>query len=456
MFADTNMKKFDEIAKHNAISSDCKTPSGHCRSRRSRFDHYTCTEAVTCSEIKSADNVSHLGPPKERILETDSLVLEVDNLRLQFLYCRSQLRTLHAIPLLNVMDKMSRDNWESLMNRSQEWRKFDENVTSDHLETLSTLRSNLNNFRMEAENVKEEDVVNSEKEFRNKLAHLEQLILDSRNSIMEALEIRVTSPNQRHHELITEHHQNGAEEIAQIRGENSIIEENINFTEGVKKSETMKKNPMNGEVDGQAVLMIEQEIRSAEQAIHNFEEILRHLDNVRLCPFRRFGHGNINKYHERFMSCGFCKAMGSSCSIAPISTLLIYDEERIESTRRNHLRYAAKARYSMKLFFWREPQYLIRYFVHCPGTSRNQKEVESTDRCRQCFKFLCSRGSACKKYMTLCFYCRERDHHSALCNFPDYSDEARSRQDNAYEGRRRNIAKLEKLRRELRLYGIRP
>ncbi|KAK6023552.1 hypothetical protein OSTOST_10658 [Ostertagia ostertagi] len=104
---------------------------------------------------------------------------------------------------------------------------------------------------MEAENMKEEDVLNFEEEVRSKLAHLEHLIADSKDSIMKALETRDTSPNRSHHEVINEHHQNGAKEIAQIRGEDSIIEDNVNFMEGVEELEEYEEESEEQDVDGE-------------------------------------------------------------------------------------------------------------------------------------------------------------------------------------------------------------
>ncbi|KAK6017163.1 hypothetical protein OSTOST_17350, partial [Ostertagia ostertagi] len=250
------------------------------------FDHHSCTEAVTSLEKKVRRLSLSSKPFKERLLEIDSFVLEVDNLRLQFLYCRSQLRTLYSVPpLLIALDKMSREFWESLMNQPQEVDgdepllmdlKLIENVTSDHLETLCTLRSDLNNFRKEAENMEGEDVLSFEKEVHNQLARLGQQILDSKDSIIEALEAKNNSPDQSQPKHNSAYQQNGAEGIMPIREESRIIEDNINFMEGVEELGANEQNPEEQDDDAEGEES-EEETHDAEDEVSE-EEIREYED----------------------------------------------------------------------------------------------------------------------------------------------------------------------------------
>uniref|UniRef100_A0A7I4XZ14 DUF1758 domain-containing protein n=1 Tax=Haemonchus contortus TaxID=6289 RepID=A0A7I4XZ14_HAECO len=318
---------------------------------------------------------------------------------------------------------------------------FSENY---HLQTLTSLHDTLANLRLNVQNMKDQETLAFENYVRSTLSKLEQLTMEVKTIVVESALSRERNPDPPEHDNVGER-----EGIQRIQEEDDIIERNANFMEGIEEPEEgaeegdwepaepeevaeegdwepaepeeageeeegepvgAEEDPVddfpNGlmEEDDEAISRIQRELRNTEQAILDFDRMLRHLEVERLCPPRRYDQGHINKAHERFMRCVFCEAVGHHYSD---SCTVVRDV-----------------------------------------ASRNQL-IESSKRCKQCLEVICARGLACKKNLTICFYCRRRGHHSALCEFPDYCDTIRSRKANAHEARRRSFAKLLRLREEL-------
>ncbi|KAK6030215.1 zinc knuckle [Ostertagia ostertagi] len=414
-------------------------------------DHYNHTQAVTSIEEKVRRLRSSDKPSQQRITEISSINLEIDYISLQFRFCRSQLLTLFSLPpLLIAMDKMTKQHWETLMSQPQEVSHNKplivdmdslEEITSDQIQVLNSLRSTLNDFRIQAQNDADNEHFAFEKEVRDKLDQIQKLTLGFQDAVMDRLRERPLVANQ-----------GAGEGIRRIREENDIIRDNEGFIEGVMEMDESEAEDVEQEPDDQdsddedmdhnaehddlletedseeerdeqepeeresddeeldrnhipddipqredrrrSAIQIEQEIRSAEQAVRNFEEILQQYEHEPLCPPRRFGQGHITKGYERFMKCAFCEAIG--------------------------------IHYSDSCTALRDPY-------------TRRELIRSTGRCRMCLERVCARGATCRKYLTACYYCRERGHHSSLCDFPDQSDYIRSRLENAREGRIRSL-----------------
>uniref|UniRef100_A0A7I4YCV6 CCHC-type domain-containing protein n=2 Tax=Haemonchus contortus TaxID=6289 RepID=A0A7I4YCV6_HAECO len=334
---------------------------------------------------------------------------------------------------------MSEEFWGTLMRQPQEVRQGEpllmdietiEIVIADHLQTLTSLHDTLANLRLNVQNMKDQETLAFENYVRSTLSKLEQLTMEVKTIVVESAHSRERKPDPPEHDNVGER-----EEIQRIQDEDEIIERNANFMEGIEEPEEgaeegdwepaepeeageegdgepvgAEEDPVddfpNGlmEEDDEAISRIQRELRNTEQAILDFDRMMLPLEGERLCPPRRYDQGHINKAHERFMRCVFCEAVGyhysDSCTV-------------------------------------------VRDVA-----SRNQL-IESNKRCKQCLEVICARGLACKKNLTICFYCRRRGHHSALCEFPDYCDTIRTRKANAHEARRRSFARLLRLREEL-------
>ncbi|KAK6026798.1 hypothetical protein OSTOST_07218, partial [Ostertagia ostertagi] len=84
---------------------------------------------------------------------------------------------------------------------------------------------------MEAQTAKDRDALTFEMQMREKLAYLEQLITESKDSVMNALESDSMCPNHSHPQC----QRSGDEEIQVVHQENDIIEGNANFMEGINE-----------------------------------------------------------------------------------------------------------------------------------------------------------------------------------------------------------------------------
>uniref|UniRef100_A0A7I4YY91 CCHC-type domain-containing protein n=1 Tax=Haemonchus contortus TaxID=6289 RepID=A0A7I4YY91_HAECO len=438
---------------------------------RTCTDHYTHTQAVTSLEEKLRRLRLSDKPSEQRLSEIGSLNLEIDYLTLQFRFCRSQLFTLFSVPpLLIALDKMTPQEWETLMRRPQETSPNKplvmdlntlENITFDQLQALNSLRFSLNDFRAEAQNDADKEQLPFEGEPRNRLDSMQKFNLDIQDAVKNALHGKAPAPVQ-----------DAGEGTPKVRGEDEIIRENEEFIEGLIESgsehddhddqvsvdedmgsdsahddlseaegseeepeEVWQEEPDEPEQEEpededqrelededdipeefprrenlrRRAIQIENEIRSTEQAIHNFEEILRQYEQEPLCPPRRFDLGRIVRGNERYMKCAFCEASG--------------------------------IHYSDSCTAFRDPL-------------ERRELIREAGRCWTCLERMCARGATCRKYLTPCFYCRDRGHHSALCDFPDHSDYIRTRMEDAKEGRRRSLNRLRDLQRERAYLGV--
>ncbi|VDO95375.1 unnamed protein product [Heligmosomoides polygyrus] len=431
------------------------------------FDHYTCTQAVSSLEETVRRLRLPTKPFRERLHEIELSDLQIDRLRLKFLFCRAQLRTLYAIPpLLIATQQMSSEFWATLMSQPQEISEgkpllmdlqLIEEIVTDHLQMLGTLHSTLNDLHTELQNEKDREILGFEKEMRAKLDQLHQLTMDSRNSIIRELQAINTTPDDR---FQGKHHARG-EGIPGIQNESDVIEDNASYMEGVEIGEEDDGAAEPGDLDDhnpvleaaldpapdlpeageenrdanahaapdaafgvpedienaadvapqaaqveedEEIARIEEDLRNAEQALRNFGDILIQLEAEPVCPPRRFYHGNIHKAVERHMRCAFCDAVGTHYSD---SCMVVSD-----------------------------------------AISRRVL-VKEKNKCELCLERICARGLTCKKYRVLCFHCRNTGHHSALCYLPERSEIIRRQLKNAQEGREAAINRVEQLRREL-------
>ncbi|KAK6025470.1 hypothetical protein OSTOST_08630 [Ostertagia ostertagi] len=184
-------------------------------------DHYTHTQAVTSIEEKVRRLRSSDKSSQQRISEISSLNLEIDYLYLQFRFCRSQLLTFFSLPpLLIAMDKMTKQYWETLMSQPQEVSHNKalimdmdslEDITSDQLQMLSSLRSSLNDLRIEAQNDTEKEQLTFEKEVRDRLDQIQKLALGLQDAVMNPLREKAVAANQE-----------AGEGIRRIREENDV------------------------------------------------------------------------------------------------------------------------------------------------------------------------------------------------------------------------------------------
>nr|CDJ85243.1 Protein DMSR-8 [Haemonchus contortus] len=204
-----------------------------------------------------------------------------------------------------------------------------ENITSDQLQALNSLRFSLNDLRAEAQNDADKEQLPFEGEPRNRLDSMQKFNLDIQDAVRNALHGEAPAPVQ-----------DAGEGTPKVRGEDEIIRENEEFIEGLIESgsehddhddqvsvdedmgsdsahddlseaegseeepeevwqeepdEPEQEEPEDLDEDQRELededdipeefprrenlrrraIQIENEIRSTEQAIHNFEEILR-------------------------------------------------------------------------------------------------------------------------------------------------------------------------------------
>uniref|UniRef100_A0A0N4X991 Uncharacterized protein n=1 Tax=Haemonchus placei TaxID=6290 RepID=A0A0N4X991_HAEPC len=249
-------------------------------------------------------------------------------------------------------------------------------VISDHLQTLTSLHDTLANLRLNVQNTKDQETLAFENYVRSTLSKLEQLTMDEKTNVVDSAHSRERKPDLEHDNV------GEREGIQMIQEEYDIIERNTSFMEGIEEPEEEAErgdgksvgaeedsvddflNDLMEEDDG-AVSRIQLELRNTEQAILDFDGLLRHLERERLCAPppprpRRYDQGHIDKAH-RFMRCAFSKAFGhhysDSCTV-------------------------------------------VR------GVASRNQLVESNRRFKQCLEVICVRGLACKKNLTTFFYCR--------------------------------------------------
>ncbi|RCN23626.1 hypothetical protein ANCCAN_30687, partial [Ancylostoma caninum] len=312
------------------------------------------------------------------------------------------------------MKKISKECWKTLMRQTPEVAEdvpllMDpetiEVVITDHLRTLEELRSMLKDIRAEVDNEKDKARQSFEREVREKFEELRRAMMESKDAVVSAMQSKPAERRER--------------EQVRREDENDIIQENVDFMEGVNddinepdQEDVQNKDNGRGMEDHQEdepeyqrrAEHIEAEIRSLDDAMADLRDIIRELENEPTCPARNFEHGQIDRPHERFMRCAFCGAEGShysdSCTVVP------------EATAR-------------------------RDVVH-------DRRV-----CEMCLEWNCARNTSCPKYRTRCYYCREYGHHSSLCGFPERSDNIRARLRSARTGLMNRVARKRDLQLEL-------
>ncbi|KAK6059917.1 hypothetical protein COOONC_02431 [Cooperia oncophora] len=177
----------------------------------------------------------------------------------------------------------------------------------------------------------------------------------------------------------------GPEGIAMHDQEREAIQENVEFLEGVELEEAEaneEEEPPNlrerlREEDGNRREYIQQELQQLKQARDNLRLIIDELRQHPTCPPRRYGYGAISNNAERLMRCAFCRSVGRH-----------YSDSCDEIT----------------------------------SVTERRQMIEDRDRCVECLEN-CKGRQLCPKYYARCFHCGEFDHHSALCELPDRSEE---------------------------------
>ncbi|WKX95433.1 hypothetical protein Q1695_012129 [Nippostrongylus brasiliensis] len=126
------------------------------------------------------DHVHQISCP-EKILsistkDVDLLDMQLEHLRLQFLFSRAHLRTLFTLPpLLIARKRMSKAFWSTLMNQKQEVKKgvpllMDlptlETIISDQLQNIATMKAKVQEVRTETQRIEESERRSFEEEMR--------------------------------------------------------------------------------------------------------------------------------------------------------------------------------------------------------------------------------------------------------------------------------------------------
>ncbi|VDO84703.1 unnamed protein product [Haemonchus placei] len=169
--------------------------------------------------------------------------------------------------------------------------------------------------------------------------------------------------------------------------ERGAIQENVEYLEELEEEEgeVGEEEEVPQEVEQERIRQqnaiarqeIEGDIRQLQQARTNFLQIIDKLRRLPTCPPRRLGYGAVRSDTERFMLCAFCRASGKHYSDS-------CDE--------------------------------------FPSVYVRRPMIEDRGKCIECLE-LCRRDKSCKKYYEHCYHCGKYDHHSALCELPDKSDE---------------------------------
>ncbi|KIH44539.1 hypothetical protein ANCDUO_25435 [Ancylostoma duodenale] len=186
--------------------------------------------------------------------------------------------------------------------------------------------------------------------------------------------------------------------------ERNIIRDNERFIEGLDAmEEEEEEEPEDEEALRLAARQIENEIHQTEQGVLDLEDIVNSLDQEQTCAPRNYERGAIQRDDERTLHCVYCGRIGDHYSDSCIAHRNIMERRVILDAQR---------------------------------------------RCRCCLEIEFSHH-VCRKANLPCYHCRERGHHSSLCDFPERSEDIRNRIHHALESRRMALDRIRELQREL-------
>ncbi|KAK6018386.1 hypothetical protein OSTOST_16033 [Ostertagia ostertagi] len=173
--------------------------------------------------------------------------------------------------------------------------------------------------------------------------------------------------------------------------EKSIIVKNVEFLEELQTDDEAGTDDAGTDAESERALeprqderkayrlrTIEDDIELKEAAIWELEELVDQLEKQPKCASRSFGQG-VRRYEDKLVACAFCEAIG------------------------------------------------VHYSDACPlirTVEERQRVLLEKGRCERCLERNCTSDSyTCRKFYAKCFHCKNEGHHSALCLFPEYSDD---------------------------------
>ncbi|KAK6019809.1 hypothetical protein OSTOST_14546, partial [Ostertagia ostertagi] len=178
------------------------------------------------------------------------------------------------------------------------------------------------------------------------------------------------------------------------QSERKIIAKNVEFLEELQTDDEIEGEDVETDAiseretiqhrqdERKANQSIEEDIELKEAEISELEELIDQLERKPTCASRMFGQENL-RYEDKLVACAFCEAIG------------------------------------------------VHYSDACPfirTVEERQKILIEKGRCERCLERDCTTESlTCRKYYSKCFHCKKEGHHSALCLFPEYSDDIQAK-----------------------------
>uniref|UniRef100_W6NDX6 CCHC-type domain-containing protein n=1 Tax=Haemonchus contortus TaxID=6289 RepID=W6NDX6_HAECO len=401
------------------------------------YEFHTCTTRTSDldNRIKS---LRHSANNNEiRLHDVSLLGLPLEKLRIEILFIRSQLRTLFTgSALLCAAKIITMDIWRTWMDRPHRNEGGNpllvqpekvETVASDQLQQLDRNRQVLVEIRASMMETDQQDTREFQNQMRTAMAKLQSSLdaalanlehdrreapLDLRqDNAMDDLEEAERAPIQA--DRASPRDSLLREGMAMHDQERGAIQENVEYLEELEEEEgevgEEEEEPQ--EVEQERIRQqnaiarqeIEGDIRQLQQARTNFLQIIDELRRLPTCPPRRLGYGAVRSDTERFIRCAFCRASGK------------------------------------------------HYSGSCgefPSVSVRRRMIEDRGKCVECLE-LCRRDESCKRYYDCCYHCGKYDHHSALCELPDRSDEIAEQLAHARRGLAQTTDRINQLERDL-------
>ncbi|KAL6734769.1 hypothetical protein Aduo_005271 [Ancylostoma duodenale] len=315
----------------------------------------------------------------ERYQQPQLLEITVDKIRVEFLFVRTQLRTLFALPpLMIALKKMKPLVWDTLIETPQldehdkptiTEQKTIEKVTADQLEVLGGYRSILAAIRSSLNEEKNDEESRFEDDMRQSIQLLQTSILR---------EVRALS-NQNSPAYVegdrAQPNNPAGEGIPMSERERMAIQENAEFMDQVE--EMNFEQDYESEVDSdERRRQIQQELNRACQELRDINSIINELEREKTCEPRRHHRGTISRERDRYMRCAFCDTKGDHYSDSCTKFVSVDDRKR---------------------------------------------ELHARRRCEMCLETFRLGDRNCAKYFTLCYHCRGFGHHSSICPLPEKS-----------------------------------
>ncbi|KAK6028100.1 hypothetical protein OSTOST_05861, partial [Ostertagia ostertagi] len=378
-------------------------------------EFYSCTTRTT--ELDNRINALRRSADsnENRLHEVALLELSVEKLRIEIVFIRSQLRTFFTGPALLCAAKViTMDVWRTWMDRPHRNEAGDpllvrpeviELVASDQLHQLDRNRQTLVELRAAIMEADRQDTLDFQNHMRATVARLQSSLDAALFAMEQQREAPTVGGRVQDDKAMDDPHHEEVEEVAVLQERDSpqgspapegiamhdqereAIQENADFLEEVELEEE-EAIEEDGEPEGDVHervrqenanmrRQIEEEIQQLQQARSNFRQIINDLRQHPTCPPRRYGYGAIRKDKERRMRCSFCRALGKHYSDSCDQITSVYVRRRM---------------------------------------------IDDRGKCPECLEY-CRGGTSCVKYFERCFHCGDYEHHSALCELPDKSDE---------------------------------